>query len=244
MPPVAGWRPGSVGALIVTASLSLGVAASASSGAATRRPSPGRRRPPPSSGVVDGDTIVVDRGRGEEHIRYIGVDTPETVHPSKPVQAFGARGVGGEPRARRGPPGGPRARHQRGRPLRPTPPLLWLPDGSTSSFVNLELVKRGYAQVVTYPPDVKYVDLFLAAQREARAAGRGLWGVTPDTSPSPSPHASPVASPRGCDPAYPSVCIPPPPPDRHLRRHSLPSLRGPATGSAPILWQSRRRGGS
>ena len=163
--------------------------------------------------VVDGDTIVVDRGRGEEHIRYIGVDTPETVHPSKPVEAFGREASA----ANRALVEGRQVVLERdisevdryGRLLR----YVWLADGSSWSFVNLELVKRGYAQVVTYPPDVKYVDQFLAAQREARAAGRGLWGVTPDTSPSPSPNASPVASPRGCDPAYPSVCIPPPPPD-------------------------------
>jgi micrococcal nuclease len=43
-------------------------------------------------------------------------------------------------------------------------------------LVNLALVAAGYAQVSTYPPDVKYVDALLAAQRAAREAGRGLWG--------------------------------------------------------------------
>ena len=57
----------------------------------------------------------------------------------------------------------------------------------------------GYAQVSTYPPDVKYADRFIDLQREARAHGRSVWG--------PAPPAS------DCDPAYPKVCIPPQPPD-------------------------------
>ena len=43
------------------------------------------------------------------------------------------------------------------------------------TFVNLELVLAGYAQVAMYPPDVRYVDVYLAAQRDAREAGRGSW---------------------------------------------------------------------
>jgi endonuclease YncB( thermonuclease family) len=50
-------------------------------------------------------------------------------------------------------------------------------------FVNEELVKQGYAQASMYPPDVKYADLFIAAQREARAAERGLWSAVPTPSP-------------------------------------------------------------
>jgi micrococcal nuclease len=43
------------------------------------------------------------------------------------------------------------------------------------SFVNAELVRRGYAQVMTVPPNVRHADLFVALQREAREANRGLW---------------------------------------------------------------------
>lgn len=43
-------------------------------------------------------------------------------------------------------------------------------------FLNAELVKRGYARVLTVPPNVKYADLFLKLEREARSARRGLWG--------------------------------------------------------------------
>ena len=45
-------------------------------------------------------------------------------------------------------------------------------------FVNAELVRLGYAQVATLPPDVKWIDYFLELQREAREAGLGLWGLT------------------------------------------------------------------
>ena len=53
---------------------------------------------------------------------------------------------------------------------------VWLRDGDGWVFVNLDLVRRGYAQVATYPPDVRWTGTFLAAQRVARAAGLGLWG--------------------------------------------------------------------
>ena len=79
-------------------------------------------------------------------------------------------------------------------------------------FVNAELVRQGFAQVVTYPPDVKYVDLYLQFQRKAREANRGLWGAC---NAAPTPTSPPVINqPRGnCDPSYPDVCIPPYPPD-------------------------------
>jgi micrococcal nuclease len=56
---------------------------------------------------------------------------------------------------------------------------------------------------------VKYVDLYLTAQSLARDAGRGLWGDA-EQSADPAPTALPSG---GCDPSYPTVCIPPPPPD-------------------------------
>jgi micrococcal nuclease len=91
---------------------------------------------------------------------------------------------------------------------------VWVEDASQTAgwlFVNLALVAAGYAQVATYPPDVKYVDLYLAAQADARDAGRGLWGEPPPTA-EPGSTTAPAGR-AGCDPAYPGVCIPPPPPD-------------------------------
>ena len=54
-------------------------------------------------------------------------------------------------------------------------------------MVNAELVRLGFAQVSTYPPDVRYQDLFLKMQQEAREAGRGLWGATPTPLPTTQP---------------------------------------------------------
>ena len=128
--------------------------------------------------VVDGDTIKIDRGQGIERVRYIGVDTPETVHPSKPVEFMGKEASA----ANKALVEGREVLLERdlteldryGRLLR----YVWVEDPSSPSgltFVNAALLAGGFAQVVTYPPDVRYVDLYLDAQREAREQGRGLW---------------------------------------------------------------------
>jgi len=74
-----------------------------------------------------------------------------------------------------------------------------------SAMVNAVLVLQGYAQVATFPPDVKYAGLFLELQRQAQEDGAGMWGLS-DTG-------SSAAGTGRCDPAYPDVCIPSPPPD-------------------------------
>jgi len=160
--------------------------------------------------VVDGDTIVVDRGRGDERVRYIGVDTPESVDPRRPVEWMGREAAVANRLLVEGREvvleSDITDRDQYDRLLR----YVWLRDGDAWSLVNLELVRLGFAQVVTYPPDVRYVDLYLVAQAEAREAERGLWG--PEEGPLPSGESSPAPS-GDCAPAYPSVCIPPAPPD-------------------------------
>ena len=82
-------------------------------------------------------------------------------------------------------------------------------------MVNETLVAEGYAQVSTYPPDVKHQERFLAAQRQARDQGKGLWSACGPAPAQVPPGAAPPAGGSGqkCDPAYPGVCIPPPPPD-------------------------------
>jgi micrococcal nuclease len=126
--------------------------------------------------VVDGDTVIVDRGRGNERLRYIGMDTPETVKPDTPVAFMGREASAANAALVAG-----RTvvlerdvseTDQYDRLLR----YVWLRDGDTWLLVNLELVRQGYAQVATYPPDVRWTDMFLEAQRVARAAGLGLWG--------------------------------------------------------------------
>ncbi len=121
--------------------------------------------------VVDGDTIQVRVGGRVETVRYIGVNTPELRHPVRGAEPGGqeARAVNGElvagKRVRLEMDAQPRDRH--GRLLA----YVWV-DGI---MVNAELVRRGYAQVMTVPPNIRYQQLFLTLQREARDAGRGLW---------------------------------------------------------------------
>jgi micrococcal nuclease len=122
--------------------------------------------------VVDGDTIIVDIEGQEYRVRYIGIDTPETVHPTKPVEPFGKEASDMNKQLVEG----KIVRLEKDisetdrydRLLR----YVYVDD----MFVNAELVRRGYAQVTTYPPDVKYQDLFLEYQREAQTENRGLWG--------------------------------------------------------------------
>lgn len=125
--------------------------------------------------VVDGDTIHVQVGGTREKVRYIGVDTPETKHPSMPVQCFGERAsefnerlVGGEQvRLVRD----VEARDRYGRLL------AYVHRVRDGLFVNAELARHGYAQPLSIAPNVRFADRFTALAREARAAGRGLWSA-------------------------------------------------------------------
>jgi micrococcal nuclease len=127
--------------------------------------------------VVDGDTLIVDRGRGNERLRYIGIDAPESVTPDTPVEFMGKEASA----ANAALVGGATVVLEKdvsdtdrfGRLLR----YVWLRDGDSWLFVDLELVRQGYAQVVTFPPDVRWIDTLRDAQRVARDAGRGLWGA-------------------------------------------------------------------
>jgi micrococcal nuclease len=125
--------------------------------------------------VVDGDTIAVRLGGRDERVRYIGVDTPESVKPGTPVQCFAhaaaaenARLVAGE-RVRL--VRDVEARDRFGRLLAY---VYRVRDGR---FVNAELVRRGYARPLTIPPNVRFADRLAGLARAARAAGRGLWSA-------------------------------------------------------------------
>jgi micrococcal nuclease len=72
-------------------------------------------------------------------------------------------------------------------------------------FVNAEMLRRGYASVLTIPPNVAHADRFFVLQRRAREANRGLWSAC-DVEPLPPAGGD-------CDASYPDVCIPSPPPD-------------------------------
>ena len=121
--------------------------------------------------VVDGDTIHVRLGDRLEKVRYIGVNTPEIRHPSRgeepggrAAHAVNRRLVAGK-RVRL--ELDVQARDRYGRLLA----YVWV--GGT--MINAELVRLGYAQVMTVPPNVRHQALFVKLQRDAREAGRGLW---------------------------------------------------------------------
>jgi micrococcal nuclease len=123
--------------------------------------------------VVDGDTVEVSLGGGFGNVRYIGVDTPESVAPGQPVECFGERAselnrdlVEGR---------GVRLvfdnerRDQYGRLL------AYVYAGET--FVNAELVRRGFARTLTISPNTDHAALFDRLEQAAGNAGRGLWGA-------------------------------------------------------------------
>lgn len=123
--------------------------------------------------VVDGDTIVLEGG---ERVRLIGVDTPETKDPRKPVQCFGQQAS--DFTSSLLPPG--TTVHlvadveQRDNFDRLLAYVYRMPDGL---FVNAELVTRGFAQVLTVPPNVAHAEELVALARAARESGIGLWSA-------------------------------------------------------------------
>lgn len=122
--------------------------------------------------VVDGDTIEIEGG---EKVRLIGIDTPETVDPRRPVGCFGPEAAN----ATRSLLEGKRVsfesdltdRDKYNRLLR----YVWV----NNLFVNEYLVRYGFAKSYSYPPDTKYQGLFDGAQIEAQENKRGLWGSCP-----------------------------------------------------------------
>jgi len=124
--------------------------------------------------VVDGDTIVVHVSGHDERVRLIGIDTPETVDPRKPVQCFGKEA---SDHTKALLPAGTVVRLERDAEARDRYDrlLAYVYRKSDGLFVNLELARDGYAQLLTIPPNVAYVDQLRAAVADARHQGRGLW---------------------------------------------------------------------
>jgi micrococcal nuclease len=123
--------------------------------------------------VIDGDTIRVVLDGVEYPVRYIGIDTPETRHPDVGVEPFGLEAAEANSQLLAG---GVVYLEKDVSEVDCYDRLLryvYLPDGR---MVNAELVRLGFAQASTWPPDVRHQGLFLELQAEARAAGRGLWG--------------------------------------------------------------------
>src|SRR3954447_27078780 len=123
--------------------------------------------------AVDGDTIEVRLGDRLEDVRYIGVDTPETVKPDTPVQCFG-------PRASRFDHAlveGRRVRLVLGVEPRDIYGRLLAYVYLGRRFVNAELLRRGLARTLTIPPNDRFARRFERLQTVAARAGRGLWGA-------------------------------------------------------------------
>jgi len=124
--------------------------------------------------VVDGDTIVVLQNGKKENVRLIGVDTPETVDPRKPVQCFGKEAsaftkkvlTNQTIRLESDPTQQDRDKYKR--LLR----YVYLPDGT---LVNKKIIADGYGFEYTYRIPYQFRDEFKEAQSEARLKQRGLW---------------------------------------------------------------------
>jgi micrococcal nuclease len=157
--------------------------------------------------VVDGDTIVVNVDGTQYKVRYIGMDTPETVDPSRPVQWMGPEASAANKALVLGRmivlEKDVSETDRFGRLLR----YVWLTDGAEWTLVNLALVQQGFASVSTYPPDVKYVDVYLAAELGARTHLVGLWGAAPTVEATGAPTENPVPEGSNCHPAY-DPCLP------------------------------------
>jgi micrococcal nuclease len=123
--------------------------------------------------AIDGDTIEVRLDGELEDVRYIGVDTPETVKPDTPVQCFGERASHFDHHL---------VTHRRVRLVfgverRDIYGRLLAYVYLGRRFVNAELVRRGLARTLTIPPNDRFAPLFARLQGRASQAGRGLWSA-------------------------------------------------------------------
>lgn len=130
--------------------------------------------------VIDGDTIEVGYGGKSYRVRYIGVDTPETVDPRRPVGCFGKEASNENKNLVEGKEVILRKDvseiDKYDRLLR----YVYLPmESGKFIFINDYLVRGGFAKAVTYPPDIKFTKQFLEAEKEAVQNQRGLWKSCP-----------------------------------------------------------------
>jgi micrococcal nuclease len=133
--------------------------------------------------IVDGDTLVARVSGSEEHVRLIGIDTPETHGPGGLRECFGAEATrhlgellpdGTDVTLVRDVDG----RDRYGRLL------AYVYRQPDELFVNLAMARDGYAAVLTVSPNVAHAEQFVAAVADAREANKGLWSACggPDTA--------------------------------------------------------------
>ena len=128
--------------------------------------------------IVDGDKLIAYVGGQRERVRLIGINTPESVDPDRPVMCFGKEAS--HHLEELVPPGTPirierdvEPRDKYGRVLG------YIYRASDGLFVNLAQVTDGFANQYTFPPNVAHVNDFKKAASQARANGTGLRGACP-----------------------------------------------------------------
>jgi micrococcal nuclease len=122
--------------------------------------------------AVDGDTALV-RLRGQaEYVRYIGVDTPETVKPDTPVQCFGPQASAFDHRL----VDNRTVRLDFDRERKDAYGRLLAYVHAGGRFVNAALVRAGFARTLSIPPNTTHAGLFARLAERAARRGRGLWG--------------------------------------------------------------------
>lgn len=134
--------------------------------------------------VIDGDTLEVGHGAERTSVRLIGIDTPETVHPNREEEPFGAEATTLVQQLIRNSDGGDVLleldesqgnRDFYGRLLA----YAWTIDpatGEPDTLINLALLEAGYATEYTFDADYRHQAQFQAAEAAARDAGLGIWG--------------------------------------------------------------------
>lgn len=127
--------------------------------------------------VIDGDTVRVRLGNQTRTVRYIGVDTPESVKPGEPVQCFAKSASefnrrlmsGRRVRLRFGP-----ERFDRYGRL-----LAYIHIKGRERSVNAVIVARGYGRVLTIAPNTEHTGAYTRLEQRARRRGLGLWSACP-----------------------------------------------------------------
>lgn len=174
--------------------------------------------------IVDGDTLVLTSG---VKVRLIGVDTPETKKPGSPVECFGPQASDFTTSAV-GPGTAVTLVYDAERLDRYGRTLVYLYRTSDDLFLNLALVRDGFAQVATFPPNIAHVEEFLDAQRQARDEARGLWGADcaeqTDTATPPPAAAAPAPA---------RAVAPPSPAPTPATTTTPPTAPAPAVASPP-----------
>ncbi|OIO30850.1 hypothetical protein AUJ77_01750 [Candidatus Nomurabacteria bacterium CG1_02_43_90] len=128
----------------------------------------------PVTKVVDGDTVTINLDGTSETIRLIGINTPETVDPRKPVECFGKQAsdeaktilIGKKVRIEKDSTQGERDKYGR---------LLAYVFRDDGLFFNEHMIQQGYAYEYTYNKPYKYQTQFKADQVTAQSQGKGLW---------------------------------------------------------------------